>query len=178
MNTLRKQILIALTVLGMGTTTLAAHADEGGWHHGGSEQGGHRGGQMGKRMAHFRAHLHDKLKLSAAQETAWTAYVAATEPKMAAGAHPDGKGQHPDFASMTAPQKLQMFDDMQKKRLAMQESHLAAMKTFYATLTPEQQKTFDRAINMAMHHRHHGHGHHHEGREHYGHHDGDHHGWN
>jgi protein CpxP len=173
MNTLRKQILIGLTVLGMGTATLAAHADEGGWHHGGEQNGWHHGGQMGERMAHFRARLHDKLKLSAAQETAWTAYVAATTPpKPAAGAHPDGKGQgqHPDFSSMTAPQKLQMFDDMQKKRLAMQESHLAAMKTFYATLTPEQQKTFDHAINMAMHHRHH---HHHEGREHDGHH-----GWN
>jgi hypothetical protein len=178
MNTLRKQILIGLTVLGMGTATLAAHADEGGWGHGGGDQHGrqHGGQMMGERMAHFRAHLHDKLKLSAAQEPAWNAYVAATTPpKPAAGAHQgmDGKGQHPDFATMSAPQKLQMFDDMAKKRLAMQESHLAALKTFYATLTPEQQKTFDHAIAMGMHRRHH---HHHHWR--HEDHEGYHHGWN
>jgi Spy/CpxP family protein refolding chaperone len=152
MNTLHKNILIGLTVLGMGTATLAAHADEGReWHHGGDRE--HRGQMMGERMAHFRERLHDKLKLSAAQEPAWKAYVAATTPQMpAAGAHQGAGAQRKDFAAMTAPQKMEMRNEMAKKRIARQESHLAALKTFYATLTPEQQKTFDHSVAMGMRH--------------------------
>ncbi|MNY77032.1 hypothetical protein D3C86_2168090 [compost metagenome] len=42
--------------------------------------------------------------------------------------------------------------------LARQETRLAALKTFYAQLTPEQQKTFDEATKR-RHGRGHGGGH-------------------
>lgn len=164
MKTLQKQILIGLTVLGMGCASLSARADDN--HQGGRDwhqDGGHdRGHMMAERMAHFQARLHDRLKLTAAQEPAWNAYLAALKPQMPAGAARPAPGAGmKEFAALPAPQKMEKMLEMQKKHEAMQEHHLAALKTFYATLTPEQQKTFDHSLMMGMHHRHHRHGHHH-----------------
>lgn len=170
MKTLQKQLLIGLTVLGMGSVSLAARADDnyGGheWHQDGGHGRGHdRGHMMAERMAHFQAHLHDRLKLTAAQEPAWNAYLAAVKPQMpakgAADAHQAPGAGMKEFAALPAPQKMEKMLEMQKKHEAMQEHHLAALKTFYATLTPEQQKTFDHSLMMGMHHRHHEHGRHH-----------------
>jgi hypothetical protein len=164
MKTLPKQILIALTVLGMGSVSLAARADDN--HQGGGhdwhQDGGHGHHDMGERMAHFQARLHDHLKLTAAQEPAWNAYVAAIKPQApaAGAAHQDHRADWKAFAALPAPQKMEKMLDMQKKHEAMQEHHLAALKTFYATLTPDQQKTFDHSMMMGMHHRHHGRHHH------------------
>ena len=55
-------------------------------------------------------------------------------------------GQRPDRAaqaSLSAPQRMAMHVEMQKRRTAAMEGRLGALNSFYAVLTPEQKKTFD-----------------------------------
>jgi protein CpxP len=140
MNAMRKHLLSGLAVLALaGTTTLAlaqAPAAEGRHGHAAKlEQ------MQEKRAAMFTAHmtkLHDALKLTAAQEAGWTTFVAAVTPAPRA-AHPD----HAAMATLSAPERLEKMIAMAKTHTAAMETKLAALKTFYTTLTPEQQKVFN-----------------------------------
>lgn len=84
--------------------------------------------------------LHDKLKLNAEQEKAWTAYIAATNKNI------DLRKpflSRADFEKMNAVERMEsMINRMKTHEQALTEE-LSALKTFYATLTPEQQKIFD-----------------------------------
>jgi protein CpxP len=89
-------------------------------------------------MAKHLAEMHDKLKLSAAQEPAWKTFTDAVTP----GAMP----VHPDRAAMeklTAPERMEKMLALSKERQVKMETRLAALKTFYAVLTPEQKKIVD-----------------------------------
>ena len=95
---------------------------------------------MDKRNASLKA----VLKLTAAQEGAWTTYTAAMKP-------PAGlMGTRPDRAEMeklTSPERIDKMKALHTQRMtdmnAVMEKHGEATKDFYATLTPEQQKVFD-----------------------------------
>jgi Spy/CpxP family protein refolding chaperone len=142
MNTLRKNVLIALTVLGMGSTALAVQAQtaapEGRYTHAATQE--QRMAKWGEHFAKRQARLHDALKLNASQEQAWSAYQAAVKPQPGAlGMH----GDRAEWAALSAPARMEKMIAMQLQRTAMMESHLAALKTFYAVLTPAQQKVFD-----------------------------------
>lgn len=89
-------------------------------------------------MEKKQAELHDKLKLSASQEDAWKTYTEATAKNMT-----PPKREVADLDGMTAPQRIEKGLEFMKERQANMEAQLAALKTFYATLTPEQQKVFD-----------------------------------
>lgn len=89
-------------------------------------------------MSRHLAQLHDKLKLSAAQEPAWKSFTEAIAP----GQTP----ARPDRAAMeklTAPERMEKMLEQSKERQTRMEGHLAALKTFYAVLTPEQKKIVD-----------------------------------
>lgn len=143
MNKLHKSILIGMTVIGLGATAVAARADMGegdcghmgrmgGYGHGWSSE------KMQERIAKHQADLHAKLKLSAAQEPAWKTFTDSMKP--------GEMMQRPDRAEMekmAAPERMEKMLGLMKDRESRMSSHLAAMKTFYATLTPEQKKTFD-----------------------------------
>jgi len=171
MTTLRKNLIIAMSVLGMGAASLTVHAQEAAasapaasskMQHDG-HRGQHRGGNPAERMAKYQARLHDKLKLTAAQEPAWTTFTAANAPKKPMG---DWKARHAAMAKLSAPERMEQWIAMSKERIADQESRLAALKTLYAVLTPEQKKVFDDSVpggkdgEMRGHHR--GHGAHHK----------------
>ncbi|WP_083774992.1 Spy/CpxP family protein refolding chaperone [Sideroxydans lithotrophicus] len=102
-------------------------------------------GRMGmnpERMEQYREQhltkLHDKLKLTPQQETAWKKY-AAQQPVLDKSMRPD-----PDeMAKLNAPQRLEKGLERMRAMEARMSDHLAALKEFYAVLTPEQQKTFD-----------------------------------
>lgn len=154
MNTLRKSLIIGMTVLGLGAASSAAFATDtpAPGRHGEVLTQEQRAAKMAERQAKFKemiakrqAALHDKLKLTAAQEPAWAAYTAAMTPKLPA-ARPDRAA----LAQLSTPELMEKRQEMHKQMLAQQETRLAALKTFYAQLTPEQQKTFDAA---AKHHR-------------------------
>ncbi len=124
------------------------------------EHGGH-GGMMDRdpaRMEKYHeqhlARLHDKLKLTAQQEPAWKKFTAQTAVPQAS-ARPD----RVEMEKLNAPQRMEKGLEHMKAMEARMADHLAALKEFYAVLTPDQQKIFDEQ----MHHwRHHGHGHDHE----------------
>ena len=100
-----------------------------------------------------QAAMHEQLKLTAAQEPAWKTYVAAVAPTDMAKRW----GDHAAMAKMSAPERLEKHIAMSKERDARMTSHLAALKTFYAVLTPEQQKIFnEKSMRGGKHHGHHG----------------------
>ena len=85
------------------------------------------------------ADLYAKLNLSANQQGAWKTYTDATMKNL-----PPSKPKAPEgWEKLTAPERMQKVLDHMKERQAKMEEHLKAVKTFYATLTPEQQKIFD-----------------------------------
>ena len=174
MKTLRKNVIIAMSVLSMGAASLTVHAQEAAasapaastpankamheGHRGGPR--GERGGNPAERMAKYQARLHDKLKLTAAQEPAWATFTAANAPKKPMG---DWKAKREAMAKLSAPERMEQWIAMSKKRIASQESRLASLKTFYAQLTPEQKKVFDDSVPGGKHGGHRGghHGQHH-----------------
>lgn len=166
MNTMRKSLMVGLTVLGMAATGIAAHAQDGKPQDGQQHQehrdhGDHKPDparmqeKMGEFFAMQQARVHYQLKLTAAQEPAWNTYQAAIKPVMPAGPRPDMKA----WMAMPAPDRMAKMIEMGKQHIATEESHLAALRTFYATLTPEQKKAFDHSMTGGHHHGHHGFGH-------------------
>lgn len=144
MNTLRKSFLIGLTVFGMGTAALGVQAGEARHQHPAKQEA--RGAQRAEGMAGHLAALHDKLKLSAAQEPAWATFIAAAKPP-ATTERPDAAA----ISKMTAPERMEKWISLSQLRLAAQQNSLAALKTFYAELTPEQRKILDANVPGGMH---------------------------
>lgn len=89
-------------------------------------------------MEKYQTQLHAKLKLSAAQEPAWKTFVAAHNPA-AMPTPPDRK----EMEKLTTPERMEKMMERSKQHQEKMQEHLAALKTFYAVLTPEQQKVFD-----------------------------------
>jgi hypothetical protein len=67
---------------------------------------------------------------------------------------------HKAFASLPAPQRMQKMIELSRQRTAMMEARLPALNTFYAALSPQQQKVFDEQTSHGMggHGMHGGHG--------------------
>jgi hypothetical protein len=148
MSAFRKSIVIAVASLGLGTAALAASE------HGAGATGerchwsafGSHGAKSAEDMAKRQAALHDKLSLSAAQETAWKTFTN----KLQAGVPVTPKTE--PAATMTAPERAER---MAASLQAAQQSATAraqAVKEFYAVLSPEQQKIFDGQF-QSHHHR-------------------------
>ena len=111
---------------------------------------------MGMRMKYHMQRLKAELKLTPEQEPAWAA--------MASAMTPPERPPRPDRAEMeklSMPERLdkmkQMMSQHHEARVAEMDKHAAAVKAFYAVLTPEQKKTFDaKAMPSRMHGPHHG----------------------
>ena len=135
MNTLRKSIIIGLTVLGLGSTTLAVQAHDVKAHAAKHEQ---MQVKRGERAAAHQQKLHATLKLTPAQEAAWSTYTAAIKP-----AARGERAERGAWKALPAPERMAKRVEMAKQRVAMMETRLGATSTFYAALTPEQKKLFD-----------------------------------
>lgn len=96
--------------------------------------------KMAEHHAKRQAELKAALKLSPAQEGAWTQFSTAMQrPAM-------GQRQRMDrdeMAKLTTPQRIDRMQQFQAERDAQMKQRGDAVKTFYAQLTPEQQKVFD-----------------------------------
>jgi len=117
-----------------------------------------------ERMQQLRAQrmaaLKDKLKLSPGQEGAWNSFAEAQQPP----ARPAAGQPRPDRAEMaklSTPERLDRMQARQAARSAMFAKRADATRTFYATLSPEQQKTFDAETARRFGHGHRGGDHHH-----------------
>lgn len=83
--------------------------------------------------------LHDALKLTSGQQSAWKAYRDAELARF------DKKPQGREEArELSAPERLEKMIGELKMRQDELSATLAATKKFYAQLSPEQQKIFDR----------------------------------
>jgi periplasmic protein CpxP/Spy len=49
---------------------------------------------------------------------------------------------------LTTPQRIDKMREMRTQRMAAMDKRMDATKTFYAALSPEQQKTFDAEHKM------------------------------
>ena len=86
--------------------------------------------------------LHSDLQLSPSQEGAWTAYQQSLQidPRDYARQR-DAQNRMP---GLTGPQRMDLAISMAEQNLDGMRQRGDALKAFYATLSPQQQKTFDR----------------------------------
>lgn len=122
---------------------------------GGMGMGGHYSMQRGRMdPAHMQAMmdkrhaaLKTQLKLTAAQEPAWTAFTEAHKPM--AGQMDKQWPDPAEMAKLTTPERIEKMQALraahQRDMTVTMEKRTEAVKTFYAALTPEQQKAFDAA---------------------------------
>ena len=107
--------------------------------------------RMQARMDKQNAALKAKLKLSAAQENDWASYVAAMKQPTDMMAK---RAQHTELAKLPTPERIDQMKALRSQHMAEMTAAMdkrgEATKTFYATLTPEQKKTFD--ASMMPHH--------------------------
>ena len=96
--------------------------------------------RMAARSAQHQAELKAALKLTPAQEGAWTRFTGAMQPP-AAG--PRDRMDREAFKNMTTPQRIDAMEKRQAEHQAHMKQRGEAVKAFYAQLTPEQQKVFD-----------------------------------
>lgn len=111
----------------------------------------HRGfdpAKMQERHAKRLADLKQKLQVTPAQEGAWSAFAATMGPP---AFQPPDHAQREEFEKLTTPERIDRMRAMRDRRMAEMDKRADATKTFYATLSPEQKKVFDKA---AMHHHH------------------------
>lgn len=94
----------------------------------------------GERMKERQQKLHDALKLNPEQEKAWAQYQeSAPFAAMSDGQRPNKA----DFEKLTPPERAEKQLEQFKKHEEAFSRHVAALKTFYGQLTPEQKKVFD-----------------------------------
>ena len=85
--------------------------------------------------------LHDALNLRPDQEASWESYARTLS------ADPQEEARRRDFAErmprLTAPERVDLSIQMMQADLGAMEKRGAALKAFYAALSPQQQKVFD-----------------------------------
>lgn len=130
--------------------------------HDGGGRMGHMGqgdpAKMEQMMAKRAAELKAKLKITPAQEGAWTTFTGAMKPPA------DMMAKRPDRAEMdklTTPERIDKMQALRTQHMADMQANMSkrddATKTFYATLTAEQKKVFDAEhARMGDNHRMHG----------------------
>ena len=95
-------------------------------------------GDMAQRHAKRLADLKAQLKLTPAQESAWTTFTTAMQP----GERP-ARLDRQDMDKLTTPERIDRMRALRAQHAAEADRRGEATKAFYAQLTPAQQKTFD-----------------------------------
>lgn len=99
------------------------------------------GDMQERRQAHMAQRvnaLKAQLKLTPEQEPAWNAYTAAMRPT-----ERPARLDRADMEKLTTPERIDRMRALRAQHAAEADRRGEATKTFYAALTPEQQKTFD-----------------------------------
>jgi protein CpxP len=144
MNAIRKSMMIALAAISLSAATAQAQPAAAG-RHDFAAKAAEMKAKMAEHGAARQAKLHDALKITAAQEPAWAAFIAAQKPA-AQAERPD----HAAMAAMSSPERMEKMIAAAKARIPVMEARLASLKTFYAVLTAEQKAIFDKAIKGHM----------------------------
>lgn len=140
MKAIKKIILTSVAAFGL-SMTLGAYAQQ----HTKPEQSKERAEKIEKMREHAKKRkemhqqrMHQELKITSSQEPAWNAFIASMQAN-----HEVKKHDRKEMMEMTAPQKMEKMMQLKQERMAKMQTRLASLKTFYAVLTPEQQKKFD-----------------------------------
>lgn len=132
-QTLFSSVLVASSLGLLAAPVIAARQDCGP-----GEGRGELMGHHGKQMEQHHKKLQTALKLTPAQEEAWKKLLDSEMPMvMSAPMKPDG------LVKLTTPERAEKMLERMKEKQLHQAEHVAALKEFYAVLTPEQQKSFD-----------------------------------
>lgn len=86
--------------------------------------------------------LHDALHLTSDQEPAWRDFVASSQPSADDEARERSAQQM--LPTLRAPQRVDLTIAVAQSQIEAMRSRGAALKAFYAHLTPAQQLIFDR----------------------------------
>ena len=100
--------------------------------------------KMDAMVTKHHADLKAKLKITPAQEPAWTAFTNAMKPN--AKMH-ENRPDHAELAKLTTPERIDKMKALRSQHMsdmnAAMDKREEAIKTFYTTLNAEQQKVFD-----------------------------------
>lgn len=138
----RNIFLIGLAAIGLGTAPVLALANTG------CGPMGAGPGKFAERIEKRQAELHDKLKLTPDQETAWKKFSEKMKPTESRN-RPDQS----ELSALHAPERLERMLALMKEHESRMADRVAAVKEFYAVLTPEQQKLFDDQFSKHRQHR-------------------------
>lgn len=137
----KRSLIVAAILAGIAGVSATAIAQSGHQHQGmGAGKSADHMAQMMQRHGEHQTQLKSALKITASQEAAWTAYVAGTAPNPGGMKAPVAQE---DWAKLTTPQRMEKMQAFRAERDAVMTKRMDAVKTFYAALTPEQQKVFD-----------------------------------
>jgi periplasmic protein CpxP/Spy len=117
-------------------------------HAGEQRMGQHDPAKMQAAMAKHQAELKAKLKITPAQEGAWTAFTAAMQPPASmVDVHKAMAEQRAELDKLTTPERIDKMRALRTQRMnemtAEMDKRGDAAKVFYAALSPDQQKIFD-----------------------------------
>jgi Spy/CpxP family protein refolding chaperone len=90
--------------------------------------------------------LKSELKITAAQESAWKTF--SDQAKQQAEAMQALMTSAQGSAQATAPERLELRNQIMKQRQEQMEKGTAAFKDLYAVLTPEQKALADQRMGM------------------------------
>jgi hypothetical protein len=90
--------------------------------------------------------LKSELKITAAQESAWKTF--SDQAKQQAEAMQALMSTVQGSAQATAPERMELHNQIMKKRQEQMEKRTAAFKDLYAVLTPEQKALADQHMGM------------------------------
>jgi len=117
-------------------------------HHGEHRMSQHDPARMQAQMAKMQAEMKARLKITLAQEGAWTAFTTAMQPPARRmGSEQPMAAQRAELDQLTTPERIDRMRSMRTQRMTEMHAEMdkrgEAIKVFYAALSPEQQKTFD-----------------------------------
>ena len=92
-------------------------------------------------VAQRQAALKEKLKITAAQEGAWSAFTSTMQPP--ADMQKRRIAMRAEMDKLTTPERIDRMRALRTERDAEMDKRANATKSFYAALSPEQQKVFD-----------------------------------
>jgi len=93
-------------------------------------------------QAQDAAELHAALHLTLPQEAAWRDYQTALEPDAVSQARHQSAQMM--MAGLSTPRRIDLIDANMQADLEQMHRQGEATKAFWTSLTPEQQKVFDR----------------------------------
>jgi len=138
--------------IGLTLASASVFASRGGCDHAWSTEHENGGAALfGKHMAK----LHGALKLTSAQDAAWTEFSNKMKPVKMDKSKMDKPG-HQDWKDLSTPDRLDKVLGNMKLHEKQLAEHAAAVRAFYGALTPDQQRIFDHQFQAYLHR----HGHH------------------